>query len=172
MTSQSTTRAPSASADWMDLDNEHAGRARLDESRIAPDRAIQLMKLRRNQMEHRLEELRVNRRIPRVALYARSVNGQDPDRSFAVAREFTERMEWQVGRDQSFADLLSLTAPVDRDGWLRVKQRIKGGFVDGVVAMTRADVSPQLDGYEAELSSVALHGGFVALVHAENVVPR
>jgi hypothetical protein len=140
MTSQSTTRAPSASADWMDLDNEHTWRARLDEPRVALDRAIQLMKLRREQVERRLEALRANRRVPRVAMYARSVNGQAPDRSLAVAREFTERMKWQVGRDETFADLLTLTAPEERHGWLRVKQRIKSGFV--------------------------------ALVHAETVVPR
>ncbi|MER5968522.1 hypothetical protein ABT112_02025 [Streptomyces sp. NPDC002055] len=169
MTSQSTTRA---SIDWMDLDNDHDPMFRPGVPRISPDRAVQLMKLRREQVERRLEALRANDRVPRIALYARTVNGQNPDRSLAAAREFTERMEWQVGREQTFTDCLSLTAPEDRYGWLQMKQRVKSGFVDGVVAVTRAAISPQLDRYETELNWFAMHSGFIALVHAENVVPQ
>jgi hypothetical protein len=47
MTSQSTTRASSASADWTDLDNAHTWRTRPDAPRASPDQAFQLMKLRR-----------------------------------------------------------------------------------------------------------------------------
>lgn len=172
MTSQSTARTASASTDWMDLENDHDRLFRPDIPRLLPDRSIQLMKLRREQMERRLEELRASGRVPRVALYARTVNGQSPERSLAAAREFTERMKWLVGREQTFTDCLSLTAPEDRYGWSRMKQRLRSGFIDGAVAITRAAVSPQLDVYEAELNWVALHGGFIALVHAENVVPQ
>ncbi|MFJ5811854.1 hypothetical protein [Streptomyces sp. NPDC093093] len=172
MTSQSTTRTSGASADWMDRENEHNRMFRPDAPRVSPDRNVQLMKLRREQMERRLEALRASGRVPRIALYARTVNGQSPDRSLAATREFAERMEWQVGREQTFTDCLSLTTPEDRHGWLQIKQRVNGGFIDGVVAVTRATVSPQLDGYETELTWFAMHGGFVALVHAENVVTQ
>lgn len=172
MTSQSTTRTSGASADWMDRDNEYDRLFRPDAPRVSPDRNVQLMKLRREQMERRLEALSASSRVPRIALYARTVNGQSPDRSLAATREFAERMEWQVGREQTFTDCLSLTTPEDRHGWLQIKQRVKSGFIDGVVAVTRAAVSPQLDGYETELTWLAMHGGFLALVHAENVVTQ
>ncbi|MFD3714921.1 hypothetical protein [Streptomyces sp. NPDC058677] len=172
MTSQSTTRTSGASADWMDRENEYDRMFRPDAPRVSPDRNVQLMKLRREQMERRLEALRASGRVPRIALYARTVNGQSPDRSLAAAREFAEQMEWQVGRAQTFTDCLSLTTPEDRCGWLQIKQQVKSGFIDGVVAVTRAAVSPQLDGYETELNWFATHGGFVALVHAENVVTQ
>ena len=171
MTSQSNTRASSATTDWMDLDNDHAWWMRPGVPRVSPDRAIQLMKLRREQMGRRLEALAASGRVPRIALYARTVNGQSPDRSLAAARDFTEYMKWQVGRDHTFTDCLSLTAE-DRYGWLQIKQRIKSGFIDGVVAVTRASISSQLDEYETELGWFAVYGGFVALVHAENVVPQ
>ncbi|WP_031102520.1 hypothetical protein [Streptomyces sp. NRRL S-146] len=172
MTSQSTTRATSGPTDWMDRDNERDRRFRPDTLRVPTDRNVQLMKLRREQMERRLEALRASGRVPRIALYARTVNGQNPDRSLAATREFAERMEWQVGREQTFTDCLSLAITEDRYGWLQIKQRVKSGFIDGVVAVTRAAVSPQLDGYENELNWFAMHGGFVALVHAENVVTQ
>ncbi|MEU3267929.1 hypothetical protein [Streptomyces bacillaris] len=172
MTSQSTTRISGASADWMDRENAYDRMFRRDAPRVSPDRNVQLMKLRREQMERRLEALRASGRVPRIALYARTVNGQSPDHSLAATREFAERMEWQVGREQTFTDCLSLTAPEDRHGWLQIKQQVKSGFIDGAVAVTRAAVSPQLDGYETELTWFAMHGGFLALVHAENVVTQ
>ncbi|MFI9052412.1 hypothetical protein [Streptomyces sp. NPDC053427] len=172
MTSQSTTRASSAPTDWMDRDNEFNRWLRPNIPRVTPDRDIQLMKLRREQMERRLEALRVCGRDPRIALYARTMNGQSPDRSLSAAREFAERMGWQVGRDQTFTDCLSLTAPEDRLGWLQIKQHVTSGFADGVVALTRAAISPRSNEYETELNWFAMHsGGFIALVHAENVVP-
>ncbi|MFI1189414.1 hypothetical protein [Streptomyces californicus] len=130
------------------------------------------MRLRKDQMGHRLATLREGGRVPRVALYARTVNGQIPVRSLTAARDFAERMAWQAGLDQEFTDCLSLTAAEDRLGWLRMKQRIGSGFIDGIVAITRSDVSPHLSVYERELGWLALHGGFLALVHAENVVPQ
>ncbi|MFJ9239703.1 hypothetical protein ACIRJ3_32550 [Streptomyces anulatus] len=163
MTSQSTTRVTSSPADQV---------LRSAGLRVSPDRTVQLMKLRREQMERRLEALRASVRVPRVALYARTVNGQSPSHSLTAAREFAERMDWQVGREQVFTDCLSLTAPEDRAGWLQIRQRIRSGFIDGVVAVSRAAVSPQLDGYENELNWIALDHGFIALVHAENVVPQ
>ncbi|MGW0672565.1 hypothetical protein [Streptomyces sp. NPDC002746] len=170
--SQSTTRASSAPADWMDLDNDRNRALWPELPRVAPDRNLQLMRLRREQMERRLAALRASGRVPRIALYARTVNGQTPVRSLTTARGFAEHMAWQVGRDQQFTDCLSLTAAEDRLGWLQMKQRIASGFTDGIVAITRSDVSPELSHYEAELEWLAWHGGFVALVHAENVVPQ
>lgn len=172
MTSQSSTRASSAPTNWMDRENDHDWMFRSDVPHVSPDRNIQLMKLRREQMERRLDALRVSGRVPRIALYARTVNGRIPDRSLAAARQFAERMEWQVGRKQTFTDCLSLTAPKERCGWLQIRQRVKSGFLDGVVAVTRATVSPQLDGYQTELNWFAIYSGFIALVHAENVVPQ
>ncbi|TLS46106.1 hypothetical protein FE633_11215 [Streptomyces montanus] len=122
----------------MDRENEFDRQFRPDIVRVAPDRNVQLMKLRREQMERRLEALRVRGRVPRVVLYARTVNGQSADRSLAAAREFAERLGWQVGRDQTFTDCLSLTVPEDRYGWLQIRQHVKSGFADGVVALTRA----------------------------------
>ncbi|WP_432001561.1 hypothetical protein [Streptomyces sioyaensis] len=172
MTSQSTTRASSAPADWMDRDNEYDRMFRPDILRVATDRNLQLMALRKEQMERRLEGLRIRGRVPRVVLYARTVNGLRPDRSLVAASEFAARMEWQVAREQTFTDCLSLTAPEDRYGWLHIKQHVKSGFADGVVALTRAIISPQLNQYETELNWFATNSGFIALVHAENVVPR
>ncbi|PNE43495.1 hypothetical protein [Streptomyces noursei] len=172
MTSQSTTRASSTLTDWMDRDNEINRWLRPNVPRVASDRLVQLMKLRREQMERRLEALRVRGRVPRIVLYARTVNGQSPDRSLAAAREFAERMGWQSG-DQTFTDCRSLATPEDRYGWLQIKQHVTSGYADGVVALTRAAISPQLDEYETELNWFAGHsGGFIALVHAENVVPQ
>ncbi|MEW5541445.1 hypothetical protein AB1339_27800 [Streptomyces cyaneofuscatus] len=130
------------------------------------------MRLRKEQVGRRLAALRANGRTPRIALYARTVNGQTPVRSLTAARGFAERMAWQVGRDQEFTDCLSLTEVEDRLGWLRMKQRLASGFLDGIVAITRSDVSPHLNLYESELDWLTLHGGFIALVHAETVVPQ
>ncbi|MFJ5733977.1 hypothetical protein [Streptomyces microflavus] len=170
--SQSTTRASRAPADWMDRDNDRNRAFRPDLPRVAPDRNIQLMRLRREQMERRLAALRASGRVPRIALYARTVNGQTPARSLTAARGFAESRAWQVGREQEFTDCLSLSTAEDRLGWLQMKQRIASGFIDGIVAITRPDVSPQLSEYEHELDWLAWHGGFVALVHPENVVPQ
>lgn len=172
MTSQSTTRASSAPTDWMDRENEHDRWLRPDIPRVSPDRNVQLMKLRREQMERRLEALRIRGRVPKVALYARTVNEQSPERSLAAVREFAERMEWQVGRGLIFTDCVSEAVPEGRYGWLQVRQQVKSGFADGVVALTRASISLTLDAYEAELNWLAMYGGFIALVHAENVVPQ
>lgn len=172
MTSQSTTRAPNTPTDWMDHENDDDRMFPSGVLRVSPDWNIQLMKLRKDQMERRLEALRASGRVPRVALYARTVNGQSPNRSLAAAREFAERMKWQVGPEQTFTDGLSLTVDEERYGWLQIRQRVKSGFLDGVVAVTRAAVSPQLDGYETELNWFAIYSGFIALVHAENVVPQ
>ncbi|MCC2275445.1 hypothetical protein LKL35_08420 [Streptomyces sp. ET3-23] len=172
MTSQSTTRASSASTDWMDRENQADRRYRPDILHVAPDRNVRLMKLRREQMERRLEALRICGRVPRIALYARTVNGQGPDRSLAAAGEFAARMGWQVGRDQTFTDCISLRALEDRYGWLQIRKHVTSGFADGVVALTRAAISPQLGEYETELNWLAMHSGFIALVHAENVVPQ
>ncbi|OON71833.1 hypothetical protein [Streptomyces tsukubensis] len=179
MTSQSATPAssasntPTASTTWIDLDTAPARTLQPHAPHIAPGRAIQLMKFRSEQVQRRLAALRVSGRVPRIALYARTVNGQDPDRSLNAAREFTERMEWRVGREQTFTDCLSLTtAPECRYGWSRIRLRVKGGFVDGVVAVAWAAVSPRPDEYETELNWFTLHSGFIALVHAENVVPK
>ncbi|MFJ1662428.1 hypothetical protein [Streptomyces anthocyanicus] len=130
------------------------------------------MRLRKDQMGRRLATLRASGRVPRVGLYARTVHGQIPVRSLTAARGFAERMAWQVGRDQEFTDCLSLTSAEDRLGWPRMKQRLASGFLDGIVAITRSDVSPHLSAYERELDWLALHGGFMALVHAENVVQQ
>ncbi|MFD8727708.1 hypothetical protein [Streptomyces sp. NPDC059611] len=100
------------------------------------------------------------------------MNGQTPVRSLTAARSFAERMAWQVGPDQEFTDCLSLTEVEDRLGWLRMKQRLASGFLDGIVAITRSDVSTHLNHYERELDWLTLHGGFIALVHAETVVPQ
>ncbi|MFJ2819357.1 MULTISPECIES: hypothetical protein [unclassified Streptomyces] len=172
MTSQSRTRASSAPTDWMDRDNDFERLFHPDVPRISPDRNVQLMKLRREQMARRLETLRTCGRVPRVVLYARTLNGQSPHRSLAAAREFTERMEWQVGREAPFTDCRSLAAPEERFGWLQVKRYVKSGFADGAVVLTRAAVSTGLDEYETDLSWFAMHGGFIALVHAENVVSQ
>lgn len=170
MTSQSTTRASSAPTDWMDRENDSDRWLRPDIPRVSPDRSVQLMKLRREQMERRLEALRLRGRVPRVALYAPTVNGQSPDRSLAAVREFAEKMQWQIGRDQTFTDCVSLAAP--EGGWPQVRRQIKSGFADAVVALTRASISTELDAYETELNWFTQYGGFIALVHAENVVPR
>ncbi|MDW4916270.1 hypothetical protein [Streptomyces californicus] len=170
--SQSTTRASSAPTAWMDLDNERIRAFRPDLPRVTPDRSVQLMRLRKEQVGRRLAALRASGRTPRIALYARTVNGQTPVRSLTAARSFAERMAWQVGPDQEFTDCLSLTEVEDRLGWLRMKQRLASGFLDGIVAITRSDVSTHLNDYERELDWLTLHGGFIALVHAETVVPQ
>ncbi|WP_073224346.1 hypothetical protein [Streptomyces sp. NBRC 110465] len=170
--SQSTTRTTSAPADWMDLENERSRAFWPERPRVAPNRNVQVLRLRREQMERRLAALRASGRVPRIALYARTVNGQPPVRSLAAAHNFAERMAWQVGHGQEFTDCLSLTAAEDRLGWLGMKQRIASGFLDGIVALTRSDVSSDLSCYERELDWLALHGGFIALVHAENIVPQ
>lgn len=169
MTSQSTTYR---SRIWMDRDNATDRRLWPDKPRVAPDRNVQLMKLRKEQIERRLDVLRAYGRAPRTALYGRTMNGLPPVRSLAAGRELTERMGWHVPREQTFTDCLSLTACEDRHGWVRVKESVKQGFTDGVVALTRATISPDLDAYEAELEWLAMHSAFLVLVHAENVVPE
>lgn len=172
MTSQSHTHASSAFADWMDRDNAYDRLYFPDVPRVSTDRNLQLMKLRREQMERRIEAIRICGRVPRIILYARTMNGRSPARSLAAAREFMERMQWQAAREGAFTDCLSLAAPEDRYGWLRIKQQVKSGFADGVVVLTRATISAQLNEYESELNWFAMHSGFIALVHAEHVVPQ
>ncbi|MFI1761924.1 hypothetical protein ACH41H_07700 [Streptomyces sp. NPDC020800] len=167
MTSQSTTYR---ARPWMDSDNARERWLRPDEPRVSPDRNAQLMKLRKGQMEHRLDVLRMRDRAPRLALYGRTINGQPPVRSLAAGRELAEQMGWQVPHGQTFTDCLSVTACEDRHGWARVKESVKQGFTDGVVALTRATISPNLDDYGAELDWFDLHSSFLVLVHAENVV--
>ncbi|UNZ18187.1 hypothetical protein [Streptomyces sp. 891-h] len=169
MTSQSRTRTFTG---WTDRENEADRQFRTEIPRIATGRNVQLMKLRLGQMERRLEAARICVRVPRVGLYARTVNGQTPDRSLAAARQFAERMRWQLVREGTFTDCLNVTAAKDRYGWQQIKQHVKSGFADGVVALTRATISPLLDEYETGLSWFATHSGFIALVHAENVVPQ
>ena len=163
MTSQSTMRQ---SRIWMDRDNDNDRLLRPDKVRVSPDRNMQLMKLRKEQIERRLHVLRTLGRTPRIAL-----NGQPPVRSLTASRQLAQRMGWQVPREQTFTDCLSLAACEGRHGWARVKDVVKEGFADGVVALTRATVTSDLDAYEAELDWLAMHSGFLVLVHAENVVP-
>ncbi|QKZ20328.1 hypothetical protein [Streptomyces chartreusis] len=171
MTSQNTTCPSSAFTDWMDRENDYERRFRPDAPRVSPDRDVQLMKVRREQMDRRIEAVRARGRVPRVVLYARTMNGLRPDRSLAAAREFVERMRWQLVRE-SVTDALDATSPEGRHGWQQVKGLVKSGFADGVVALTRAAISPHPYDYEVELTWFAMHSGFVALVHAENVVPQ
>ncbi|MGW1123861.1 hypothetical protein [Streptomyces sp. NPDC002526] len=169
--SQSSTRASSAATDWMDLDNERSCLVLPDAPRVRPDRSAHLMKLRKEQVEHQLATLKVSNREPRVALYARSVNGQPPVQSLSAARDYVARMGWPVSRAQVFTDCRDLYVREDRRGWEGIRQAIKSGFLDGVVALTRSDISPDLVEYESELNWIAGHSGFIALVHAETEMP-
>jgi hypothetical protein len=106
-------------------------------------------------------------RVPRVCLYALAVRGQEPTNSLEEARQFALRQGWQVGVNQCFTDRFGATDPLTRPGWSLVRQQIRAGYADEVVALTHSVVSPHLDEYELQLNLIEEHLGFIALVTAE-----
>lgn len=172
MTSQSSTRVSRPSTSWMDSDNDADRMFRPGIDRVTPDRNVQLMQLRTEQLRGRLDVLRGSGRPIRVGAYARSINGLEQPWSLIAARECARKQGLEVPEHYMCTDCRSLPVIEDRPGWSRIKRAVRGGFLHGVVVLTRGVISQDLDVYAAELDFFTMHSGFISLVHAENVVPE
>lgn len=125
------------------------------------------MHRRRSNLAQRVAALRELGRMPRVCLYALTVNAEVPRRSLDEVRAFAVREGWQAGAEQTFVDHSGPTNPATRSGWIRVQQQVRSGFADGVVALTQSAITPHREEYEAQLQWFVEHFGFIALVHPE-----
>ncbi len=164
--SQSTIRTPRVAPDWMDRDNA------LEQSLrpgvwVGTDPNARLMRIRQEQLRLALTSLTSVGRMPRVCVYGLAVNGQIPHRSLAAAEAYAAEMGWLLSGSRTYVDEAELAGPSDRPTWTLVKSRIRSGFADGVVVLTRSLISRHDEAYERELIEVAEGRGFVALVHPE-----
>lgn len=168
MTSQSITRTACSSTSWADQDNASHRKGFPDRPRITTDPIGRLMDLRRQQLDICLRSLAAKGRVPRVGLYALTVDGRSPARSMEDNRLFAEREGWRVGREQKFNDdRLGLTDLGTRPGGTRMKAQVKSGFADGVVVLTQSVISGDLERYERELAWFATAVAFIAVVYPE-----
>lgn len=163
---QSVT-ARGSGRDWMDREREFEAELHPHQVHVEVDPLVRLMDDRRQVLDQRLISIASAGRTPRVCLYLIAADGSDPGRSRNTARDYAHRQAWQTSTLQVFTDRPSATDPLLRQGWSQVRQQIRSGFVDGVVALTHSAISPHLDEYELQLSLIAHHGGFVALVTPE-----
>ncbi|MFE2034421.1 hypothetical protein ACFXBB_14430 [Streptomyces scopuliridis] len=124
----------------MDVERERDAMWNPDKVRIETDQLVRLMNDRCDVLNWRLTRIEAVPHTPRIST------------------------------PQVFTDRLGATDPFLRAGWATVRQQIRSGFVDGVVALTHRTISPRLDKYELPLGLVEDHGRSVSLVTPETVV--
>ncbi|WP_353946459.1 hypothetical protein ABII15_35895 [Streptomyces sp. HUAS MG91] len=151
----------------MDTEREHEAQWNPDRPRIEADPLLRLMDERREVLDRRLDAIKLRGRTPRVCLYVLARSGSTPARFCEAARAYAEAQGWQSSSLQVFTDRLGVTDPLLRPSWSVARQQIRGGFVNGVVAVTYSAISLHLDEYALQLSFIDGGGGFLALVSAE-----
>lgn len=161
---QSTTRRIQFGAD-----TEHAVDVRLRPARVCfeTDPHGPLAATRRGYLEQVVDQLKANGRAPRVCLYALSVRGQRPNASLEAAATFAGHQNWQVGSGLIFTDHHGIEGPSSRPGWRAVREQVRAGYADGVVAVTATVVSTHVEEYQQEIDWFGHHWGFIGLVIPE-----
>ncbi|MGW3957330.1 hypothetical protein ACWEKM_42080 [Streptomyces sp. NPDC004752] len=153
--------------DRTDRERDFHVRFHPDEIRVEMDPLVRLMNIRRDVLDRCLTHIEAAGRVPRVCLYLLAARGIEPAHSCGAARDYALQEGWQISTMQVFTDRFGVTDPLLRPGWSAVRQQIRAGFADGVVALTHSIISPHLDEYELQLALVEESGGFVALVTTE-----
>ncbi|MFC6067007.1 hypothetical protein [Streptomyces ochraceiscleroticus] len=168
---QSTARRTQTS--WIDRERDFEAWLKPDQVRVKAAPYVSLAAARRGHVERVVAQLRTKGRVPRVCLYALTAGRQEPTHSLDAVRAFAERQGWQVGPGKSYTDRHGVTDLMTRPGWSYVRQQIRSGRADGVVALTYSVISPHQDEYERQLDWFVDHFGFIALVTPESTaVPR
>ncbi|MEU8540869.1 hypothetical protein AB0C52_12930 [Streptomyces sp. NPDC048717] len=152
-----------ASSEWeppQDLD-----RCFCDEVGELPDPRRRLHAIRRDVLHRHLTHLERHHRVPRVGLYVHCPDGSVRSTP-ALTRllHYASRAGWLV-REQ--LDDCSTAPPIQRVPWRWLVRTVKAGDLDGILASTYVDISPDLDEYEKQLRFVESMGGFVALAQPE-----
>ncbi len=158
---------PHKSRNWMDQDRAVERRMSPGSIWVESDPYARLMIVRRTAAERRVQQIKARGRTPRVCLYLLAVGGQAPPRSLSAAQSLAEEQGWHVAT-KCYTDCPGATGPMPRPGWDTVRRQIRAGYVDGVVALTHASISPEFGAYEQQLTWFAEHFGFIALVTPES----
>lgn len=152
---------------WMEEERALAERWDPHRVRLRPDPYVAIGAARRDQVQ--LVELRVNDRgrRPQVCRYALSAGGAWPENSFASLAHFATRRGWVARPQRVFTDPDDSSDNV-RLGWGHVRELVRAGFVDGVLAVTASAVSEYPDHYQSELDWFKEHGAFIELITPES----
>ncbi|MGX1759400.1 hypothetical protein ACWIG5_21210 [Streptomyces lydicus] len=102
---------------------------------------------------------------PRIGIYAMVRDGQDPAVRLAVARGLVLRHDWPEA--QASVDFTGMTDPATRPQLARLLDAVDRRAIDGIVAMSRTDLTHLNDYYEETLRRIHARGGFLALATAE-----
>ncbi|MFF8283502.1 hypothetical protein ACF1DY_31885 [Streptomyces albus] len=98
-----------------------------------------------------------------VAIYAVAMLPHEPRHTLSELRAFASSQDWRVyGR--AFWDCDRSTRPIDRAGWRQVEHLTTGGFIQGVVTFSAAEVSTDVAEYEAVRDRFEFRRTFLAHV--------
>ncbi|MEU0770628.1 hypothetical protein [Streptomyces albogriseolus] len=107
-------------------------------------------------------------RTLRVATYVQTAPGGQADHTLPRLRQYAERV-FEVRRE--IHDATGPVAPRERNGWLLACSLLHEGFVDGIVALDQATVSPDPSLYVEELQWLGERRFFLDLLIAETDRP-
>ncbi|MFB7424734.1 hypothetical protein ACFC0K_15825 [Streptomyces hydrogenans] len=105
-----------------------------------------------------------------IALYVRTVRGEDVTPIFETLKREAGRRHWRVARmfhDQAELDPAAHPVPEHWPGWRAVRDLIGRGQLDGVLVPDRTHISTNTAAYVNELKAIAERQGFTALLLRE-----
>lgn len=98
---------------------------------------------------------------PRVALYVLVKTGGDPSDRRAVAQAHADKQGCEV--TQTYIDDAWMSDPALRPALACAHAALRRGEIDGIVAVSRVDISSCDELYEQELRFLRCTGGFLSL---------
>ncbi|MEU3401804.1 hypothetical protein [Streptomyces filamentosus] len=152
------------------MDKEYADRALWGGTgrRLPVGRRLFLLRQRLNTLSFTRE--RKARPERAVALYVRTVRGEDVTPIFDSLQREAGRRHWHVARrfhDQAELEPGAHPVPEHWPGWRAVRDLIRRGQLDGVLVPDRTHISTNLAAYTAELKEIAELQGFTELLVRE-----
>ncbi|MET7621283.1 hypothetical protein [Streptomyces sp. NPDC005408] len=98
-----------------------------------------------------------------VVVYALTTYDHVPTNTLNHVRAYASSQGWRVHRE-SLWDGSGLPHPLERTSWQRALELVAGGFVQGIVTLTRSAVSTSDGEYEESLDLLATYRSFLAHV--------
>ncbi|MFD6343609.1 hypothetical protein ACFWF9_02640 [Streptomyces roseolus] len=129
-----------------------------------------LFLLRQRLNSSNLNRERNARKARKIALYVRTVQGEDVAPIFDSLQREADRRQWRVARmfhDQAELDPAAHPVPEHWPGWRAVRDLIGSGQLDGVLVPDRTHISTNTAAYVNELEAISDRQGFTVLLVRE-----
>ncbi|MCF3101000.1 hypothetical protein IPZ58_05345 [Streptomyces roseoverticillatus] len=96
----------------------------------------------------------------KVVAYELTTIYESPEPALDAIRAYVHEQEWTLV--DTCTDREGMTAPAIRRGWLEARRLVAGGFVTGIVTVSRSAISTADKEYENELAWLETHRAFLA----------